>query len=128
MELLTGKQSKISEPGLCNIRWLNITIVLSMNLSRTFELQVYVSYYGFVFCIKNKTRYMAKVDVLKTPGSLLLTFLMPRFRCHSYLILFGVGVSCRFLFSIVSYLNISCSRSITSIGDERANLPAIVYL
>ena len=42
--------------------------------------------------------------------------------------LFGVGVSCRILYSIVSYLYISCSGSITSFGEKRANLSAIVYL
>ena len=41
---------------------------------------------------------------------------------------YGVGVLCRILFSTVSYLNISCSISITSVGEERVNLPAIVYL
>ena len=41
---------------------------------------------------------------------------------------FGVGVSCRMLYSIVSYLYVSCSGSITSVGEERANLFAIVYL
>ena len=44
--------------------------------------------------------------------------------------LFGVDVSfsCRILYSIVSYLYVSCSGSITSVGEERANLSAIVYL
>ena len=45
-----------------------------------------------------------------------------------YVILIGVGVSCRILYSIVSYLYVSCSGSITSVGEERANLSAIVYL
>ena len=35
---------------------------------------------------------------------------------------FGVGVSCRILYSIVSYLNVSCSGSIASVGEERASL------
>ena len=35
--------------------------------------------------------------------------------------LFGVSVSCRILYFIVSYLYVSCSGSITSIGEERAN-------
>ena len=39
---------------------------------------------------------------------------------------FGVGVSC-ILYSIVSYLYVGCSGSITSVGEERANLSAIVY-
>ena len=42
--------------------------------------------------------------------------------------LFGEGVSCRILCSIVSYLYVSCSGSITSVGEERANLSVIVYL
>ena len=42
--------------------------------------------------------------------------------------LFGVGVSCRILYSIASYLYVSCSGSITSVGTEKANLSAIVYL
>ena len=41
---------------------------------------------------------------------------------------FGVGVSCRRLYSSVGYLYVSGSGSITSIGEERANLSAIVYL
>ena len=44
--------------------------------------------------------------------------------------LFGVGVSCRcrILSSIVIYLYVSCSGSIASVREERANLSAIVYL
>ena len=41
---------------------------------------------------------------------------------------FGVGVSCRILYYFVGYLYVSGSGSITSVGEERANLPAIVYL
>ena len=41
---------------------------------------------------------------------------------------FGVGVSCRNLFSFVVYLYVNGSRSITSGGEERANLSAVVYL
>ena len=40
----------------------------------------------------------------------------------------GVGVSCRKLYSFVVYLYINDSGSITSIGEERANLSAVVYL
>ena len=32
------------------------------------------------------------------------------------------------ILNIVSYLYVSCSGSITSVGEERANLSAIVYL
>ena len=41
---------------------------------------------------------------------------------------FGVGVSCRNLYSLVVYLNVNGSGSITSVGEERANLSAVVYL
>ena len=41
---------------------------------------------------------------------------------------FGVGVSCRSLFSFVVYFYVSGSGSITSVGEERANLSAVVYL
>ena len=37
--------------------------------------------------------------------------------------IFGEGI----LYSIVSYLYVSCSGSINSFGEERANLSAIVY-
>ena len=40
---------------------------------------------------------------------------------------FGVGVSCRILYSSVGYLYVSGSGSITSVGEERANLSAIVF-
>ena len=41
---------------------------------------------------------------------------------------FGVGVSCLILYSSVGYLYVSGSGSITSVGEERANVSAIVYL
>ena len=41
---------------------------------------------------------------------------------------FGVGVSCRNLYSFVDYLYVNGSGSITSIGEERANLSAFVFL
>ena len=41
---------------------------------------------------------------------------------------FGVGVSCRNLYSFVVYLYVNGSGSITSVGGERANLSAVVYL
>ena len=40
---------------------------------------------------------------------------------------FGVGVSCRNLYSFVVYLYVNGSGSITSVG-ERANVSAVVYL
>ena len=41
---------------------------------------------------------------------------------------FGVGVSCRKLYSFVVYLYVNGSGSITSVGKERAYLSAVVYL
>ena len=41
---------------------------------------------------------------------------------------FGVGVSCRNLYSFVVYLYVNGSGSITSVGEERPNLSAVVYL
>ena len=41
---------------------------------------------------------------------------------------FGVGVSCRILCSFVVYLYVSRSGSITSVGEERVYLSAVVYL
>ena len=37
-------------------------------------------------------------------------------------------MSCRILYSSVGYLYVSGSGSITSVGEERANLSAFVYL
>ena len=42
--------------------------------------------------------------------------------------MFGVGVSCRYLYSFVVYLYVNGSGSITSVGEERATLFAVVYL
>ena len=41
---------------------------------------------------------------------------------------FGVGVSCRKLCSFVVYLYVNGSGSVTSVGEERANLSAVVCL
>ena len=41
---------------------------------------------------------------------------------------FRVGVSCRILYSFVGYLYVNGFGSITSVGEERANLSAIVNL
>ena len=41
--------------------------------------------------------------------------------------LFGVDVSCRILYSIVSYLYVSCSGSITSVGEECYRLLVIMW-
>ena len=41
---------------------------------------------------------------------------------------FGVGVSCRKLYYFVVYLYVNGCGSITSVGEERANLSAVVCL
>ena len=41
---------------------------------------------------------------------------------------FGVGVSCRNLYSFVVYLYVDGNGSITSVGEERASLSAVLYL
>ena len=40
----------------------------------------------------------------------------------------ALGVLCRNLYSFVVYLYVNGSESITSVGEERANLSAVVYL
>ena len=67
--------------------------------------------------------------VIKPPGSLLAT---DRSKAVVLVLVllnnFGVGVSCRNSYSFVVYLYVSGSGSITSVGGERANLSAVVYL
>ena len=41
---------------------------------------------------------------------------------------FGVGVSCRYLYSVVVYLYVNGIGSNTSVLEERANFSAVVYL
>ena len=50
------------------------------------------------------------------------------FLCVILTYVFGVGVSCRILYSIDRHFYVSCSGSITSVGEERANLSAILDL
>ena len=40
---------------------------------------------------------------------------------------FGVGVSYCILYSFVGYLSVSGTGTITSVGEERANLSGIVF-
>ena len=53
---------------------------------------------------------------------------MTSFKIIGLLNFFGVGVSCRNLYSVVFYLYVNGSGSITSVGEERASLSAVVYL
>ena len=41
---------------------------------------------------------------------------------------FGVVVSCRISYSFVGYSYVGDSGSITAVGEERANLSAVVYM
>ena len=64
-----------------------------------------------------------------TPGSLLDTDRSKAVILVLFLLnVFGVGVSCRNLYSFVVYLYINGCGSIISFGEERANLSAVVYL
>ena len=68
-------------------------------------------------------------DVLKPPGSFLATDRSKAVVLMLFLLnVFGVGVSCRNLYSSVVYLYVNGSGLITSVGEEIANLSASVYL
>ena len=69
-------------------------------------------------------------DVLKPPpGSLLATDRSKALVLVYFLLnVYGVGVSCRNLYSFVVYFYVDGSGSITSVGEERAGLSAVVYL
>ena len=68
-------------------------------------------------------------DVLKPPGSLLATDRSKAVVLVWFLLnVFGVGVSCRKLYSFVVYLYVDGRGSITSVGEERAYLSGVVYL
>ena len=58
--------------------------------------------------------------ILKPPGSLLASDRSKAVILVYYLLdVFGVGVSCRNLYSFVVYLYVNGSGSITSVGEER---------
>ena len=66
---------------------------------------------------------------LSPPGSLLATDRSKAVILVWFLLnAFGVGVSCRTLYSSAVYLYVNGSGSITSVGEERANFSAVVYL
>ena len=67
--------------------------------------------------------------ILKLAGSLLATDRSKAVVLVQFLLnVFGVGVSCRNLYSFAVYLYVNGSGSITSVGEERAHLSAVVYL
>ena len=66
---------------------------------------------------------------LSPPGSLLATDRSKAVVLVLFLLnVLGTGVSCRNLYSFVVYLYLSGSGSITSVGEERAHLSAVIYL
>ena len=68
-------------------------------------------------------------DVIKpSPSSLLLPIIKLCFWCNSYFMLRRVGISCCISYSIVSFLLYALVDQITSVGEERANFSAIIYL
>ena len=78
---------------------------------------------------KSRAKVCAQWGVLKHPGSLLATDRSKAAVLVYFLLnVFGVGVSCRNLCSFVVYLYVNGSGSITSVGEERANLFAVVCL
>ena len=77
---------------------------------------------------KSRAKVCAQWRILKPPGSMLATDRSKAVVLVKFLLnVFGVGVSCRNLYFVV-YLYVNGSGSITSVGEERANLSAVVYL
>ena len=74
-----------------------------------------------IILIAEKSCFTAKLGIT-------CKFLIGILELKHLLNVFGVGVSCRNLYSFVVYLYVSGSGSITSVGKERANLSAVVYL
>ena len=78
---------------------------------------------------KSRAKVCTQWRILKPPGGLLATDRSKAMVLVYFLhFVFGVGVSCRKLYSFVVYLYVNGSGSITSVGEERANLSAVVYL
>ena len=78
---------------------------------------------------KSRAKVCTQWRILKPPGSLLATDRSKAVVLVWFLLnVFGVGVSCHNLYSFVVYLYVNGSASITSVGEERANLSAVVYL
>ena len=78
---------------------------------------------------KSRAKVCAQWRILKPPGSLLATDRSKAVILVLFLLnVFGIGVSCCNLYSFVVYLYVNGSGSITSVGEERANLSAVVYL
>ena len=78
---------------------------------------------------KSRAKVCAQWRILKPPGSLLATDRSKTVVLVLFLLnIFGVIVSYRNLYSFVVNLYVNGSGSITSVGEERANLSAVVYI
>ena len=78
---------------------------------------------------KSRAKVCAQWRMSLSPGSLQATDRSKAVVLVWFLLnVFGVGVSCRKLYSFVVYLYVDGSGSITSVREERANLSAVVYL
>ena len=76
---------------------------------------------------KSRAKVCAQWRILKPPGSLLATDRSKAVVLVLFLlIVFGVGVLCRNLYSFVVNLYVNGSGSITSVVEEKANLSAVV--
>ena len=76
---------------------------------------------------KSRAKVCAQWRIFKPPSSLLATDRSKAVVSVKFLLnVFGVGVSCRKLYSFVVYLYVNGSGSITPVGVERANLSAVV--
>ena len=69
-----------------------------------------------------------RVIMWKILTTLALSFLIGSSSTRILTKCFGVGVSYRNLYSFVVYLYLNGSGSLTSVGEERTNLSAVVYL
>ena len=78
---------------------------------------------------KSRAKVCLQWRILEHPGSLLATERSKKVVLMYFLLnVFGVGVLCRNMYSFIVYLYVNGSGSITSFGEERANLSVVVYL
>ena len=106
----TTKFKMILSPTINNILWH----LCFVNTHPPSLILVIAALMSWLSCnlTTNTERPVKYMLVLKPPGFVLI----------------GVGVSCHILYSIISNLYVSCSRLITSVGEERANISAILWI
>ena len=77
---------------------------------------------------KSRVKVCAQWRIHKPPGSLLATDRSKVVVLVLFLLnVFGVGVSCRYLYSFVVYLYVNGSGSITSVGEERELICLLLF-